>query len=138
MSVGAGDEQIRTFVLGEPDQERRKRAISVKDDAGTTGDVVTVQITGHVVHALPCGALFSRRAYFHDRNPRSLLEERERVAHDATRFARILPADHNMVCSQHSHPFGADERWAACPQNHSTGIERAIDIPRSRVLPNDN
>ena len=42
MSVSAGNEQIRPFVLREPDQERRTRSISVKNDAGTSGDAVTV------------------------------------------------------------------------------------------------
>jgi hypothetical protein len=100
--------------------------------------VVTIQITDHFVHVLLCGALFAWRTYFDDRDPCSFAEQRESVAYGATRFARILSADYDVVCSQHAHPFGHDEDRATCLQNQSAGIERAIHISRRRLLPDDN
>src|SRR6516162_2906203 len=98
VSVCAGDQQVRPFLLSDPDQLLSSRSLLLQHDFGPAFDAMVRQITGYVVEPSQCGLLFAWPTCFDNGNARCLLQEWKCVPHGSTRFARILPADHNMLC----------------------------------------
>jgi hypothetical protein len=91
--VRAGDDQIRPFVLCEPDQLSGTRSLLMYDYARTAANAVARQITGDVVDVFLRGRLLAGLTDFDDGDADRLAQEAQRILDGTARFARILPAD---------------------------------------------
>jgi hypothetical protein len=108
--VGAGDDQIRPFVLCEPDQLSGTRSLLMYDYARTAANAVARQITGDVVDVFLRGRLLAGLTDFDDGDADRLAQEAERILDGTARFARILPADHDVLRAQRGDRVGHDRR----------------------------
>ena len=137
VAVGAGHQQIGSFVLGQADDLIRTRPMGLYFDPAFRLYPVLREITNDVINMMACGIHLVLPAYLHDGYAFGLVKERQRILNRSPRLPRILPSDHDMVGGQGFHCCRYHQERTAGSQDSGANIDSPIDIARIAFFDQD-
>ena len=129
MAIAAGNNEIRSFIFGKPQEFGRRRLLGVKKRLCADGDPVANQISLYVVETwlgLRPGSRFTDR---HDHDFARFLQKRKRIANSATALAGVIPGHDDTPGLKQINLVGHKQNWTPGPENGDAWIEGIIQIP---------